>query len=41
MKSKAFIQTYGCQMNEHDSARMIDILTSMDYEMTGEFPLIK
>ena len=36
MKSKAFIQTYGCQMNEHDSARMVDILTSMDYEMTGE-----
>ncbi|NIA15037.1 MAG: tRNA (N6-isopentenyl adenosine(37)-C2)-methylthiotransferase MiaB [Nitrospiraceae bacterium] len=36
MKPKAFVQTYGCQMNEHDSARMIDILTSMDYEMTSE-----
>lgn len=31
---KAFIQTYGCQMNEHDSQRMTDVLRSLGYEMT-------
>jgi hypothetical protein len=24
--AKLYIQTYGCQMNEHDSARMADLL---------------
>ncbi|HPC17671.1 MAG TPA: tRNA (N6-isopentenyl adenosine(37)-C2)-methylthiotransferase MiaB [Candidatus Hydrogenedentes bacterium] len=33
---KAFIQTYGCQMNEHDSSRMMEILSSLGYERTGE-----
>jgi tRNA-2-methylthio-N6-dimethylallyladenosine synthase len=26
MKSKVFIQTHGCQMNEYDSAKMLDVL---------------
>jgi tRNA-2-methylthio-N6-dimethylallyladenosine synthase len=33
---KAFIQTYGCQMNEHDSFRMAEVLTRCGYEMTDE-----
>ena len=31
---KAFIQTYGCQMNEHDSQRMMDVLEGEGYEST-------
>ena len=34
MTSKAFIQTYGCQMNEHDSFRMMAILSSLGFETT-------
>ena len=33
---KAFIRTYGCQMNEHDSQRMAVILRSAGYEMTED-----
>ncbi len=33
---KAFIQTYGCQMNEHDSQRMASLLESIGYESTRE-----
>ncbi len=33
---KAFIQTYGCQMNEHDSQRMMAVLASVGYEMTAD-----
>jgi len=29
---KAHIQTYGCQMNEHDSFRIMEILASLGYE---------
>ena len=29
---KAFIKTFGCQMNEHDSYRMMDILRDLGYE---------
>jgi tRNA-2-methylthio-N6-dimethylallyladenosine synthase len=32
---KAFIQTYGCQMNEHDSGRMMEILVREGYEMAS------
>jgi tRNA-2-methylthio-N6-dimethylallyladenosine synthase len=31
---KAYIQTFGCQMNEHDSYRMIEILRREGFEMT-------
>jgi tRNA-2-methylthio-N6-dimethylallyladenosine synthase len=34
MSRKAFIKTFGCQMNEHDSFRMADILRETGYEMT-------
>jgi tRNA-2-methylthio-N6-dimethylallyladenosine synthase len=34
MQKKAFIQTYGCQMNEHDSYRMIEVLEQEGYAMT-------
>jgi len=33
---KAFVQTYGCQINEHDSRRMEAILGAMGYAMTSE-----
>ena len=32
MKQRAFIQTYGCQMNEHDSFRMMEVLSRHGYE---------
>ncbi len=31
MAKKLFIQTYGCQMNVYDSARMADVLTPLGY----------
>ncbi len=30
---KAHIKTFGCQMNEHDSFRMMDILRELGYEL--------
>ena len=33
---KAFIQTYGCQMNEHDSQRMAGLLVAEGYTMTED-----
>lgn len=33
MAQKAYIQTYGCQMNEHDSFRMQEILLASGYDM--------
>lgn len=37
MSGKVFIQTHGCQMNEYDSARMLDVLESaMGLTVTSE-----
>lgn len=33
---KAFIQTYGCQMNEHDTYRMAGLLVAEGYTMTED-----
>ena len=33
---KAYIQTFGCQMNEHDSYRMVEVLARQGYAMTEE-----
>ncbi len=34
MKKKLFIKTHGCQMNEYDSAKMIDLLQEKeDFEL--------
>jgi tRNA-2-methylthio-N6-dimethylallyladenosine synthase len=32
---KLFIKTYGCQMNEYDSARMAELLAPLGYQATG------
>jgi len=36
LAKKLYIKTYGCQMNEYDSARMADVLAPLGYEPTGE-----
>src|SRR5258706_5372088 len=34
---KVFIRTFGCQMNEYDSAKMADVLAASEgYEKTGD-----
>src|SRR5689334_5788734 len=33
---KAYVQTFGCQMNEHDSYRMVEVLARQGYAMTEE-----
>jgi tRNA-2-methylthio-N6-dimethylallyladenosine synthase len=34
---RLFIRTFGCQMNEYDSAKMLDVLNaSAGYELTDE-----
>jgi tRNA-2-methylthio-N6-dimethylallyladenosine synthase len=33
-KKRLFIKTYGCQMNVHDSERMVDVLRPLGYELT-------
>ncbi len=38
MSKKLFIETHGCQMNEYDSARMVDLLESqLDWERTDQW----
>jgi tRNA-2-methylthio-N6-dimethylallyladenosine synthase len=32
---KLFIKTWGCQMNEYDSARMADVLAPLGYQPVG------
>jgi len=34
LKKRLFIKTYGCQMNVHDSERMVDVLRPLGYELT-------
>ncbi|MDG1834240.1 MAG: hypothetical protein P8J22_01990, partial [Pseudomonadales bacterium] len=35
--NKVFIKTHGCQMNEYDSSRMLDLLKeSHGYELTDQ-----
>ena len=31
LKKKIFIKTFGCQMNEYDSNRILDITKSINY----------
>ena len=36
MAKKLFVKTHGCQLNEYDSARMLDVLKDVQgYEMTS------
>jgi tRNA-2-methylthio-N6-dimethylallyladenosine synthase len=35
--AKVFIKTHGCQMNEYDSSKMVDLLSeSQGYELTDD-----
>ncbi|MDR0458184.1 MAG: tRNA (N6-isopentenyl adenosine(37)-C2)-methylthiotransferase MiaB [Burkholderiaceae bacterium] len=36
MSRKVFIKTFGCQMNEYDSAKMADVLAASGYAPTGD-----
>lgn len=36
LNMKAYIQTYGCQMNEHDSERMAQVLEELGYAPTDD-----
>ncbi|MFB6260472.1 MAG: tRNA (N6-isopentenyl adenosine(37)-C2)-methylthiotransferase MiaB, partial [Thiohalorhabdaceae bacterium] len=37
MPKKLYIRTFGCQMNEHDSTRMVDLLSEeLDVTTTGD-----
>jgi len=36
MEKRVYIETYGCQMNEHDSERILRILEGYDYSETKE-----
>ena len=36
MAEKAYIKTYGCQMNEHDSYQMRGVLEQQGYEITDD-----
>ena len=34
---KVFIETHGCQMNEYDSDKMIDVLVENNFAEVGVF----
>ena len=34
MSKKIFIKTFGCQMNEYDSNRILDLVKTLDYNLT-------
>ncbi|MDX9740268.1 MAG: tRNA (N6-isopentenyl adenosine(37)-C2)-methylthiotransferase MiaB [Gammaproteobacteria bacterium] len=36
MKRKLYIKTFGCQMNEYDSARMVDALVECGFELANQ-----
>jgi tRNA-2-methylthio-N6-dimethylallyladenosine synthase len=36
LKKRVYIETYGCQMNEHDSERMLRLLEEVSYSETKE-----
>lgn len=36
MEKRIYIETYGCQMNEHDSERILRILEGFSYSETKE-----
>lgn len=36
MPKKAYIKTFGCQMNEHDSFRMMDVLRNEGYDLAED-----
>ena len=36
MLKKIFIKTFGCQMNEYDSDRILDFTKSIGYELTKD-----
>src|SRR6476661_8341849 len=38
MPKKVFIKTFGCQMNEYDSAKMADVLNASDGLVKAETP---
>ena len=36
LKKKIFIKTFGCQMNEYDSNRILDITKKINYSQTQD-----
>ena len=38
MSRRIYIETFGCQMNEVDSARIVSLMKSNEYEPTGSLP---